>query len=386
MASWTKRMTLCLAAAALSGCGQPTQVVIPPPGQQATIQQTKAIAKQVGTRGVEAFTAHHWAAYFDLRGKKVLVEKYMPGAIEDYTKMEDWWYHVDYSPYNGPKQRLAITEFENKVPARTRAMVQLASLESLLISEVFKTKRYVLVERTEVDKVIEEQDFGASGRVAKPSAAKIGQILGAQYLVEASITEYVPDAAKFGIGGGGIGGGGGGIIGISRQRAELAINIRIINATTSEIVASVQKRGWAATWGLGTGGGGVGSGGAGGGGMSGFSKTPIGRAAQSCMAKAVYEVVRKIKDKPWQGGVMLVKDDKVYVNAGENLGMKPGMVLSVLSKGEELVDPDTGLVLGSETTPIGSVVVQEVKENYSVATVQDGCEGAKKGDILEFVR
>jgi len=83
--------------------------------------------------------------------------------------------------------------------------------------------------------------------------------------------------------------------------------------------------------------------------------------------------------------VMSAKESKIYVNAGENLGIKPGMNLRVLSKGEALVDPDTGLTLGAETKEIGSCTVVEVKDKFSIAAVKTGCEGAKQGDILEFI-
>jgi curli biogenesis system outer membrane secretion channel CsgG len=334
---------------------------------------------------VAAYIQQNWVAYFDIKGKLILVESMMPNITEDYTKQEDYWYYIKYSDYKGPKQRLAVIEFENKVPEEFHAFVPLADLESQLVSAIFQTNRYVLLERKKVDSVVAEQDFGASGRVAKPSAAPIGQILGAQFLVQAAITQYIPDAASFGAGGGAIGAHGAGGIAFNRKRMELAMNVRIIDATTSEIIASVQKTGWSAAWGLGGGGVGASSSSVGGGGAAGTKKVNVGKAAESCMAKVVFEIARALKDKPWQGAVMSAKESKIYVNAGENLGMTPGMNLRVLSKGEALVDPDTGLTLGAETKEIGSCTVVEVKDKYSIAAVKTGCEGAKQGDILEFI-
>ena len=227
--------------------------------------------------------------------------------------------------------------------------------------------------------------FGASGRVSKASAAKIGNVLGAQFGVKAAVTEYEPAAAGFGGAGGGAGKKGGFLGGLGRKRAELACNYQIFDTETTEITASVQKRGWAAAWGFGAGGAGATGGGVAGGGASGFNKTPIGRAVQSCMAKAVYIIVTEhLKDKAWRGRVILKKGNNCYINAGDNLGMRAGMKLKVLSKGEDLVDPDTGLVLGSETSECGTVTVTSVKEKFSIATVSSGCEKATKGDLVEY--
>src|SRR5690554_6910562 len=44
-------------------------------------------------------------------------------------------------------------------------------------------KRFRLIERDQIDRVMEEQNFGASGRVDTKSAAAIGKILGVQFLV-----------------------------------------------------------------------------------------------------------------------------------------------------------------------------------------------------------
>ncbi len=335
---------------------------------------------------VDEEIAKQWLGYFELKsGKKYLVSQ-IKGVTADLTKQEAYWWYVKYSKYKGPKGRLAVFKFDNNVTGGWASKVNVDGLEEQLVTEFLKTNRWTLVKRKEIGILLGEQDFGASGRVSAPSAAKIGKVLGAQFGVKAAVTEYEPGAGGFGAGGGGAGRRGGGLFGLKRQRAEVAINIQIADTTTSEITASVQKRGWAAAWGIGGGGIGGGAGGVGGGAAGGFSKTPIGRAVQSCMAKAVYLLVTEhLKDKGWTGRVMLRKGNKLYVNAGQNLGMLPGMKLKVLSKGEDLIDPETGLNLGSETEASGTCTVMTVKPKFSIATVTEGCENSKKGDLLEFI-
>jgi hypothetical protein len=39
----------------------------------------------------------------------------------------------------------------------------------------------------------------------------------------------------------------------------------------------------------------------------------------------------------------------------------------VLKKGEELIDPETGISLGGSTTSIGEIEVSQVQEKFSIA-------------------
>ena len=61
---------------------------------------------------------------------------------------------------------------------------------------------------------------------------------------------------------------------------------------------------------------------------------------------------------PASGRVIKAEGDKVWLNLGKDV-VSPGDVLKVKSKGEELIDPDTGISLGSADTEIGTVRVSQ---------------------------
>lgn len=63
-------------------------------------------------------------------------------------------------------------------------------IEAIVIDSLAQTGRFRLVERTELGNVLGEQDLAASGRIAQPSGAKIGKILGAEFLVQVVVTDY----------------------------------------------------------------------------------------------------------------------------------------------------------------------------------------------------
>jgi curli biogenesis system outer membrane secretion channel CsgG len=71
--------------------------------------------------------------------------------------------------------------------------VLIQGIEAMLTDAMHQTSRFIMVEREVLSTAIKEQDLGASGRVSKPSAAKIGNILGAEYLIKVVITEYNPN-------------------------------------------------------------------------------------------------------------------------------------------------------------------------------------------------
>jgi hypothetical protein len=241
---------------------------------------------------------------------------------------------------------------------------------------LIRTGRFIVVERPEIGRVITEQDFGVSGRTAGGEAAQIGKILKAQIMISGAVTEFEAS-------GGGQGGGfavQGFSIGADRSVAKVGVNVRIYDTTTGQILDSQHCEGIAEEGGLSfsyadpnfaIGGGG-------------FDKTPLGRACQMAIDKAVFFITTRMENVPWSGRIVDVKQDgKVFINAGANAGMAAGDTLTVLRAGESLIDPETGMDLGSELTQIGQVQILSVQDKFSVATIVGG-GGFQRGDILRF--
>jgi hypothetical protein len=82
--------------------------------------------------------------------------------------------------------------------------------------------------------------------------------------------------------------------------------------------------------------------------------------------------------------VIGVQGSTVYVNRGEDGGLRQGEVLSVFRPGIQLVDPYTGEVLGSAETEIGTVRVVRVNPRFTMADVvpDKTTEPPSEGDIL----
>ncbi len=291
--------------------------------------------------------------------------------------------------FTGPKKRIAVLGFEDKVP-RTPERVSLLRLlfggagitegatvgtgmSDMLTTALVESGRFIVVERENFDDILKEQKLGASGMVKDVTATKIGDLVGAQVLIRGAVTEFQEST---GGGAGGIGFGGFGI-GIKTAEAHVAIDLKMFDAATGVILEakSIEKKIEESGLALAAHVKGISFGG------GGFQKTPIGKAVRECIREAVNYIVARMETMPWQGRIVKLSEDKIYINAGEETNMKVGDVLVVYKLGEELIDPETGLSLGSEETKIGTIKIERVEKKFSVATAVEGSGFTAKNTV-----
>jgi len=193
--------------------------------------------------------------------------------------------------YDGPKARIAVGEFTDKTAkggGGSGGWMRMwgynfkkigDGMQDMLTTALFNTNRYIVLERAQLGAVLDEQDLGASGRIKKGTEAKIGEVYGAELLITAAVTEFegTKQAA----------GGGTRILGVTvaggAKKGHVAIDIRIIDTKTSQIVAATSVVGDAKSFGLG-GATRIGSIPVA---LGGLSKTPIEQAIRVCIQEAV---------------------------------------------------------------------------------------------------
>lgn len=196
--------------------------------------------------------------------------------------------------YDGPKARLAVGEFQDKTASGSISSFWLGNygiawkqigegMRNMLTTALFNTNRYIVLEREQLDEVLKEQDLGAAGRIKKGTEAPVGEVYGADLIITAAVTEFAGDTKAIkgdtkvlGVN-----------VGAGVGKAHMALDIRIIDAKTSQIVAAASVEGSASNVGL-TGQGDIGplpvS-------LSGFSNTPVEKAIRVCIQKATEYVV-----------------------------------------------------------------------------------------------
>ncbi|MFA6384049.1 MAG: CsgG/HfaB family protein [Candidatus Omnitrophota bacterium] len=197
-------------------------------------------------------------------------------------------------PYSGPKARVAIADFDVKA---AKASGEIGTgLKEMLVTAFINSNRFRVVERQVLDRVLQEQELAASG-AAQPGGAQRGQIKTADIIVTAAVTEFEPQASggAAGIGGGGGVGSGvlGALLGGSMNKAHMALDIRVIDTSTSEVLAATRVQGQASdvTGGLMAG---FFGGWALGGGLSMYANTPMEKAIRICIIEAVRYISQTI--------------------------------------------------------------------------------------------
>jgi len=276
------------------------------------------------------------------------------------------------------KIRVSVSAFENKVEYVHRGWNLGEGMAEMLTTELARTGRFLMLERIAIGDVIEEQTLGQSGLIHRESAARTGHILAAQVIIRGAITEFSDSAS-------GIGGGArikGFAISGKRKNAYVGIDVRVINAKTGQIMASTHAAREVASSGgkvsytnrnFQIGGGG-------------FSSTPLGMATRAAISDAVAFITKTMAKYDLAPKLRIVKVDgnRIYINAGHDMGMAPGIRLNVYSEGESLIDPETGLDLGSSEEQTGQIEITAVKEKFSIATPVSG-HNFQRGNLLKNI-
>src|ERR1700687_5181194 len=308
--------------------------------------------------------------------------------------------YAQQAPAAGPrKKRVAIFDFDYAtvhadVAALFGSDVDVGKgISDLLVTYLVKDGSYSVIERKAMDKILAEQNFSNSDRANPNSAAKIGKLLGVDAIIVGSITQVGNDTKQTGGGedGGGLGGFGLGGFKHSNTKAIVALDARIVDIDTAEILAVAEGKGQSqrSSTSL-TGGGGNWHGFGAGGvdfGSSDFQNTIIGEAVKAAVETMSTEVIAG-KDKLVartiivEGLVAAVDGGQVILNVGTKAGVKVGDELSVERVSREIKDPATGKVLRRMSTSIGLVKVTDVDDVSSVCSVVTGT-GFKTGDAVK---
>ncbi|MEZ5595820.1 MAG: CsgG/HfaB family protein [Pseudomonadales bacterium] len=307
--------------------------------------------------------------------------------------------NLEWGEYNGARARVGVLSVDNNSSSNSFTAsglggtsygwsfddadtVPVNGIEAIVVDVMNRTGRFRLVERNVLDSVLAEQDLVSDGRIAKPSGAKTGNVLGAQYLVQMVVTDYESKTSGTNSGIGALVTKklpGLGELGFKKGEGRVGMNFRLIDAETSEIIYTKQVESIIRESGLTFGGAGFSSAGALGGFLGTYSKTPIGQAVIAGINKGIYELVKQIGAAPASGSVIKAEGNRVWINVGADV-VSSGEMLKVMHKGEELIDPETGISLGASEMEIGQLRVAEVADKFSIADRVAGSKAINRGD------
>ena len=255
----------------------------------------------------------------------------------------------------------------------------------MLTTEMSKQGRD-MVERERLEDVTSEQDLGTGGRLDRSTAAPVGKIVGADYLILGTITEWgIKDRS---LGGGGIFGGMFGGAGYRDTTASVKIDYHVVNAKTGRIVSgsagtamgedasrglSLQKNWWSSINFS----------------ESEWTSSQIGKATRKC----VQQIAQQLADwTPNDGGaepdrpalkasvVALVSPTEFVIDQGQSSDVRVGDTLDVIRF--KAVKNASGKVVYRSETKIGSATVTEVQPDGARLRIVGGdtAPKVKEGD------
>jgi len=136
--------------------------------------------------------------------------------------------------YGQEKPRIGVLRFTNTVAGTSFWAWNnkvATELQDMLISELYSTKAFHVLERKEISAVLSEQDLSASGRVSKSTLVKMGKIKGAKYLIAGTVSAFEMSQKT-----------GGKIrfkglkLGGKKSKAYIAVDVKVIDTETGEII------------------------------------------------------------------------------------------------------------------------------------------------------
>jgi curli biogenesis system outer membrane secretion channel CsgG len=301
----------------------------------------------------------------------------------------------------GRKKRVAIFDFDYAtVQSATSALFGTnvdvgKGISDLLVKFLVQDGTYSVIERKAMDKLLAEQNFSNSDRANPSSAAKLGKLLGVDAIIVGSITQFGNDTKNMNVGGAGGNWGGFGIGGIGRKKSKaiVAVDARIVDIDTAEILGVASGKGESQRESTSLLGGGGNWHGFGGGnvdfGSSDFQQTILGEAVNAAVQQTSAGLITdntKLQTRvvTVAGLVAAVDNGQIVLNVGGKAGLKVGDQLNVERVTSEIKDPATGQVIRRMTTPLGVIRITDVDEISSVGTAVSG-SGFKVGDAVKTV-
>ncbi len=187
----------------------------------------------------------------------------------------------------------------------------------ILSTKLASTNKFILLERQDMDKILEEIKLAGNEGYQK---------VGADYLIIGSVTEFgrknVGDVNAF-----------------SRSKTQIVqagVSIRLIDVSTGQIIYSEEAKGEAETtnktvMGLGE--------------RTDYDATLSDKAISAAISKLVENIINNCMNRPWKSYFLTYNEDGILISGGKSQGLKVGDKFEVFEKGKSVKNPQTGMMM-----------------------------------------
>ena len=250
------------------------------------------------------------------------------------------------------KYRVSVADLSvsDALSAQSRKTVMESSLIDSIENAIRNGRKFELVTRhaDALAEIRKEQEFAKSGLAAGDAAAE-GQLSNAQSVVKVKVESFafgrqatkIPNLeGKYKV----------------SDSASLSLSVQIIDTTKGTVTASFPVKASAS---------------------SGTSiRDGVGGASRAVLDNAIERaagsLANQLSDTVFPITVIQVKGKRIWVNRGNDSGMKMGERFIVYEPGEELIDPQTGENLGSAEMEVGEAKVVRINPKVTLLDITSG--------------
>ena len=253
------------------------------------------------------------------------------------------------------KRKVAIARFSNETEYAKGLFYDKANdplgkqAVDILSAKLAASNKFILLERQDMDKVLEEMKVAG-----KDEAQKIG----ADFLIVGSITEFGRKTI-------------GGVAVFSRTKSQIVeagVNIRLIDVSTGQIIYSEEAKGEAETtnktvMGLGK--------------KTDYDATLSDKAISAAISKLVENIINNCMDRPWKSYFLAYDENGILISGGKSQGIKIGEIYDVIEKGRSVKNPQTGMLFELPGKLVGKIKIdflggENPQSEFSMVTFTEG--------------
>ena len=219
----------------------------------------------------------------------------------------------------------------------------------ILSTKLAASNKFILLERQDLDKIIEE---------VKLTGNQDFQKVGADYLIIGSITEFgrknTGDVTVFSR--------------TKTQTVQAGISIRLVDVSTGQIIYSEEAKGEATTLnkttlGLGK--------------RTDYDATLSDKAISIAISKLVENIINNCMDRPWKSYFLTHGANSILISGGKSQGLKVGNIFDVIKKGKKVKNPQTGMQIELPGQHKGKVQItftggETVENEFSIVKFIEG--------------
>lgn len=201
----------------------------------------------------------------------------------------------------------------------------------ILSTKLAASGKFLLLERSDLSVLAEEAKKSGKGLEA----------IGADYMIIGSITEY----GRKNVGKSGV------FTNTKSQVVEAAVSIRLVEVATGLVIYSDEAKGMAelttkTTMGVG--------------GKADYDATLSDKAISEAIGQLVENVINKCTDKPWRTFFISYDNDAKIMAGGASQGIKKGDKFAVKTKGKQVKNPQTGIMIEIPGKQVGTLTVNQM--------------------------